>query len=496
MELFPTSLDRVASEDPTNIWISSPIDVNDLSKGFRDYTARELANYVNNASWFLDEHLGKVRGGNLPTVAYIGPSDIRYLLVPIALAKCGYESIPLSDLVSAEVRVYLTEESGCDILLCAQGFGNNEVFSRKIRRVVFPELDELAKPPNAKHYPYEKTPEEGLNDPFFILHTSGSSSAKGFPTMVRYPHGAASLNGLLRHIPDHDGLPSLYSVMSQTSRTYTGFRITHAGGFFFAIRQIYLGVTIVIGGDDQGSIGAIEAAIDHGRTDSAALVPNSLKEISGCPRMLEKLSKLKWVIYSGAMLPKQVGDVKDPDPSLRLHQGVFWCLPDLDRWSMGDIFSPHPTRRNTWKYISRADDLIIMANGYKLLPTFFEEEIFGKDPRIRSASIYGTAKEHLAVIIDLVNPPLPSYFEEGNKAMKSTTSAIDAPDPIVDEIWSVVQTVNDSLTKFSTKTSQILKRAVIIADPNRPPPRTGKGGVQKRLTEKLYQDELDRAFRP
>ncbi|KAN0067133.1 hypothetical protein V8E54_014780, partial [Elaphomyces granulatus] len=30
---------------------------------------------------------------------------------------------------------------------------------------------------------YEKTPEEGLNDPFFILHTSGSSSAKGFPTV-------------------------------------------------------------------------------------------------------------------------------------------------------------------------------------------------------------------------------------------------------------------------------------------------------------------------
>jgi hypothetical protein len=94
------------------------------------------------------------------------------------------QSIPLSDLVSAEVRVYLTEEAGCDILVCAQGFGNDEVSSRKtMRRVFFPELDELAEPPNAKHYPYEKTPEEGLNDPFFILHTSGSSSAKGFPTV-------------------------------------------------------------------------------------------------------------------------------------------------------------------------------------------------------------------------------------------------------------------------------------------------------------------------
>lgn len=392
--------------------------------------------------------------------------------------------------------------------------------------------------------------------------------------MVRYPQGAVSLNGLLRHIPDYDGLPNLYSVMSQSSRTYTGFRITHAGGFFFAIRQIYQGVTIVVGGDDQASIRSIEGVIDHGRIDSAALVPNSLKEISESPRMLEKLSKLKWVISSGgklisellrvtqihlliiipAMLPKQVGDIiskkvhlisiygsteavstthnilptedweyihsnpnlgnlqfeesgdnlfeavyiKHSDPALRFHQGVFWCLPHLDRWSMGDLFSPHPTRKNTWKYVSRADNLVIMANGYKLLPTFFEEEILGKDPRIKSASIYGTAKEHLAVIVDLVNPPPPSYFENKDKVMKSTTTSsttTDAPDPIVDEIWPLVQTVNDPLTKFSIKTSRILKRAVIIADPKRPPPRTGKGGVQKKLTEKLYQEELDWAFR-
>lgn len=191
--------------------------------------------------------------------------------------------------------------------------------------------------------------------------------------------------------------------------------------------------------------------------------------------------------------------VKHPDPALRLHQGVFWCLPHLDRWSMGDLFTPHPTRKNAWKYVSRADDLIIMENGYKLLPTFAEEEIFGKDPRIRSASIYGTGKEHLAVIVDLVNPPPPSYFENRDRVVKSnaTTSPTmtDASDAVVNEIWPLVQTVNDSLTKFSTKTSHIPKRAVIVADPKRPLPRTGKGGVQKKLAAKLYQEELDWAFR-
>jgi len=64
-----------------------------------------------------------------------------------------------------------------------------------------------------------------------------------------------------------------------------------------------------------------------------------------------------------------------------------------------------------------------------------------KTPASRAPVIYGTAKEHLAVIIDLVNPPPPSYFENKDKVMKSTTTSsitIDAPDPTIDEIWPVV----------------------------------------------------------
>ncbi|KAH8682761.1 hypothetical protein BGZ60DRAFT_398693 [Tricladium varicosporioides] len=557
VELLPTFLDRVASEDPSKVWISSPKDVHDLSKGYQDVTARDLANYVNNAAWFLDEKLGRVReGSKAPVVAYLGPADIRYLILPIALTKCGYETLLLSDVSSVDVRVHITQEARCDILVCPRKLEDDEVLSRrKMRRVIFPELDELAGPPNAKYYPYEKTPGEGLNDPLFILHTSGSSGVKGFPTLVRYPQGAISLNGLLRDIPDYDGLSSLYSLTKRSSRTYTGFRITHAGGCFFAFRQIYQGVTIVTGGYNPLSIESVEAAIEHGYIDSAALTPSCLKDLSESPRMLEKLSKLKWIIYSGAMMPQEVGDIiskkvhligiygsteaistthnilptedwdyihsnpnlsnvqfekrgddlfepvyiKHPDPALRLHQGVFWSFPHLDRWPMGDLFSPHPTKKNLWKYVCRADDLLVMASGYNYLPTFFEQAVLGKDPRIKSATIYGTGKRHLAVIIDLVKPPPFSYFENRHKLLKNaptslltkTGAASDAPDPIIDEIWPVVQAVNDQ----AMKPSQILKRAVIIADPRRPPPRTGKGGVQKKLTEKLYQEELDWAFR-
>ena len=86
------------------------------------------------------------------------------------------------------MRAFLCEKAGCNILVCANGYGDNEVASREsMKRVIFPELHELFEPANAPHYLFEKTLEEALNDPFFILHTSGSSSPKGFPT-VRSPN--------------------------------------------------------------------------------------------------------------------------------------------------------------------------------------------------------------------------------------------------------------------------------------------------------------------
>lgn len=109
---------------------------------------------------------------------------------------------------------------------------------------------------------------------------------------------------------------------------------------------------------------------------------------------------------------------------------------------MGDLFTPHPTRKNAWKYVSPADDMIVMANGYKYLPTYFEEEVLEEDACIKSASIYGAAKEHLAVIVELVDPPPPAYFENRDKAIGSTAagSALKySADPVVEEIWSVIR---------------------------------------------------------
>jgi hypothetical protein len=52
VELLPTFVDRIASEDPSKVWVSCPRDIHDLSKGYQDVTVRDIANYVNNAAWY------------------------------------------------------------------------------------------------------------------------------------------------------------------------------------------------------------------------------------------------------------------------------------------------------------------------------------------------------------------------------------------------------------------------------------------------------------
>ena len=57
--------------------------------GFKDVSYRQFANAVNHCAWWLQEVLPKTQ--KLRTIAYSGPSDIRYGILTIAAIKIGYK---------------------------------------------------------------------------------------------------------------------------------------------------------------------------------------------------------------------------------------------------------------------------------------------------------------------------------------------------------------------------------------------------------------------
>lgn len=88
----------------------------------------------------------------------------------------------LSKLTTVDIRLRLLQAADCHIYACSKSEKDDPVLCRrKMQMVVIPEVDELLNPDIVPPYPYNRTLEQGLNDPLAVLHTSGSSGKDGFP---------------------------------------------------------------------------------------------------------------------------------------------------------------------------------------------------------------------------------------------------------------------------------------------------------------------------
>ena len=84
--LLPSLIDEIACSDPERFYcgiVKSP----NVSDGIIKVSYSKFANAVNSFAWWLDEQLGK--SVDFATVAYVGPTDIRYALATLAAVKTG-----------------------------------------------------------------------------------------------------------------------------------------------------------------------------------------------------------------------------------------------------------------------------------------------------------------------------------------------------------------------------------------------------------------------
>ena len=82
--LIPTLVDEIAHSDPQRPFISiakSP----DLKDGFEDITYAFFARAVNRCAWWMQKELGESKTPR--PLLYLGPLDLRYLLIILAAAK-------------------------------------------------------------------------------------------------------------------------------------------------------------------------------------------------------------------------------------------------------------------------------------------------------------------------------------------------------------------------------------------------------------------------
>ena len=86
--LLPQKIDLIASETPQKIHTLWPVNPFSYEAGFRTITYADLANAVNGLSWWIDKQLGPSTVGEV--LAYMGPTDVRYIALLLAATKTGY----------------------------------------------------------------------------------------------------------------------------------------------------------------------------------------------------------------------------------------------------------------------------------------------------------------------------------------------------------------------------------------------------------------------
>ncbi|KAL1982511.1 hypothetical protein VTN96DRAFT_1236 [Rasamsonia emersonii] len=538
--LLPQVVDEIAASDPRRVWAAIPRDPDDLTAGYVDLTYAQYANAINRAAWWLEDRLGG-KSSSFEPLAYAGPSDIRYTVFALAAMKAGYQMIFPSPRNSNEAHYAVLKAAGCSKFLHAtttaalaqslkDGWPHAEGTSGELLTLQVPEYQEFLDETPAPHYPYEKTFDEAKNDPFLILHTSGTT---GLPKPIFLTNGYCAHEDLLRFFPKIDGRGIITNLPAE-SRCFLAMNLFHAGGVQVSLlKGIFLGVIIVFPPPEKVlNADDVNAGIIHGNCDGCVLPPSLVEDMCDVPEFLDTLARMKYIVFGSAPLSKASGDllhrrnpngfhwmgqtetellplvqlenpeedwqyfhfhpwtgaelrpigdsedlhelfiVRMKDPPLPHLQPVFENFPDLQEHSLKDLFSRHPTKPYLWRHRGRIDDVLVLSNGEKLNPVSIEGLITKNDPRVTGALVVGEGRFQPGLLLELRGADVPTT-EEGRRKL-------------IDEIWPVVEQAN----KTSPAYGQISKSHIIFASPEKPFQRTPKNTIKRKVVVKEYADEI------
>uniref|UniRef100_A0A093XI25 Linear gramicidin synthase subunit D n=1 Tax=Talaromyces marneffei PM1 TaxID=1077442 RepID=A0A093XI25_TALMA len=141
-------------------------------------------------------------------------------------------------------------------------------------------------------------------------------------------------------------------------------------------------------------------------------------------------------------------------------------------WRTSDLFVPHPSLPNAWKFVGRLDDRITLINGEKVLPLSIEARI-KQSPLVREAVVFGIGREV---------PGLLLFRELG-------TSHLDDKE-FLNQVWPTIEYANSHSESFS----QINREMVTILPMDVECPLTDKNSIKRGLIYEQFADLIDSIY--
>ena len=163
------------------------------------------------------------------------------------------------------------------------------------------------------------------------------------------------------------------------------------------------------------------------------------------------------------------------NPAFEDEQPVFKVFPNLQEFSSGDLFSPHPLDPQLWQYRGRADDMQVFSSGELYHPVTVEQHI-GRHLNVQQALLVGTRQPQAALLLEM----------KADTPLETPEQQADA----IARLWPVIQDANQLCPAYA----KISKELILFVDPHKPMARAAKGTVQRRATVQLYERELNELF--
>jgi acyl-coenzyme A synthetase/AMP-(fatty) acid ligase len=373
-------------------------------------------------------------------------------------------------------------------------------------------------------FPYIKSFKNAYNDPFVVLHSSGTT---GPPKPITVTHGCVN-----QQIVSFSKIRDLSSLEYEKWRgqrwaMLTPITIAASPYHIFGI-NILFGMTSVLPPPVPITADIFDQVIVYGNITCCLTPPRVLPETAKNPAYLNNLRRLKGMSYIGAPVPQHVGRKLAPyakpiseygsseatifpfeitddedweymkfhpimphsfrhvchdnyelvilrDDKLDACQGAFRTFPEMQEYGMKDLFAPHPTKAGLWAYQGRTDDLVVAATGETFLPNPMEQ-IIETHPAVSAALICpqkGGNGEGLALIIE-TKERLP---QESRRAL-------------LEGVWPLVEKAN----KKCPISAKVKKELVLFVGDEKPMPRGTKGFAQRAKALALYHPDITAVF--
>lgn len=144
-----------------------------------------------------------------------------------------------------------------------------------------------------------------------------------------------------------------------------------------------------------------------------------------------------------------------------------------------DFLEPNPKApRTQFRFLGRADDLIVLANGEKIRTTGLEATV-ASDPKVTDAIAFGEGHDHLGLIV------------EAAPEVELDCSNTEQAESFREAIWPVVEKGNKEVDSHGTISKDMIIEASSV---DRPLERTAKGSLARKEIYDSFTNEIDEAY--